>query len=76
MGIYNSWLFTTDREKFHAAFSLGHKSLINNYSTSACLYETLTKYREFSPTRTVTIFGEHRINGSYTMMAKPIRNLE
>ena len=74
MGIYNSWLFTTDREKFHATFSLGHKSLINNYSTSACLYETPTKYREFSPTRTVTIFGEHC--GSYTMMAKPIRNLE
>ena len=26
----------------------------------------------FEQTRTVTIFGEHGIYGSYTMMAKPI----
>ena len=56
------------------------------------LLKTSTKYREFFPTlfvkttdfqlvfnfeqtRTITIFGEHG-NGSYTMMAKPIRALE
>ena len=56
------------------------------------LLKTPTKYREFFPTlfvkttdfqlvfnfeqtRTITIFGEHG-NGSYTMMAKPIRALE
>ena len=55
------------------------------------LKKTPTKYREFSPTlffktidfqlvfnfeqtRTIIIFGEH--NGSYTMMAEPIRALE
>ena len=30
----------------------------------------------FEQSRTVTIFGEHGINGPYTMMAKPIRALE
>ena len=56
------------------------------------LLKTLKKYQEFSPilfvkttdfefvfnfekTRTVIIFGKHG-NGSYTMMAKPIRDLE
>ena len=30
----------------------------------------------FKLTRTPTIYGEHRINGSYTIMAKPIKTQE